>query len=105
MERGLEYPLRQVDTGLAAAASQLGLVANRARNTRPHLAHLWDHQALHPRGSAGHAEGPAMQKAREQHGELHTTSRAAPLSAMLLKDQDARGHIAARAEAGPHDVS
>jgi hypothetical protein len=65
MERGLEYPLRQVDTGLAAAASQLGLVANR--------------QATHDRNWHSYGiikrfipeEVPAMRKAREQHGELH----------------------------------
>jgi hypothetical protein len=99
MERGLEYPLRQVDTALAATASQLGLVANRARDTRPHLAQLWDHQALHPE------EVPAMRKARQQHGELHCDFARGTAAAMPLKDHDAREHMAARAEAGPHDVS
>jgi hypothetical protein len=95
---GLEYPLRQVDTGLAAAASQLGLEPGTGHTTASGT-------AMGSSSASSPGEGPAMQKAREQHGELHTTSRAAPLSAMLLKDQDARGHIAARAEAGPHDVS
>ena len=52
-----EYPLRQVETAVAATASQLGLVAT-GHGTHDHLAHLWDHQALHS-GGAGYAAGPA----------------------------------------------
>jgi hypothetical protein len=59
MERGLEYPPRQVDTALAASASRLGLVANRARDTR----RIWHSYGIIKRFIP--EEVQAMQKARQ----------------------------------------
>jgi hypothetical protein len=60
-----EYPLRQVETAVAATASQLGLVATG------HGTHdqIWHTYGIIKRFIPG--EVPAMQQARQQHGELH----------------------------------
>src|SRR5215470_5471857 len=59
-----EYPLRQVETAVAATASQLGLVATG------HGTHdqIWHTYGIIKRFIPG--EVPAMQQARQQHGEL-----------------------------------
>jgi hypothetical protein len=60
-----EYPLRQVETALAATASQLALVATG------HGTHdrIWHTYGIIKRFIPG--EVPAMQQARQQRGELH----------------------------------
>src|SRR5262249_8102040 len=54
-----EYPLQQIETAVAASASQLRLVATRSGHARSNLAHLRHHRALHSGRSAGHAQRPA----------------------------------------------
>src|SRR5262245_22545125 len=60
-----EYPLRQVETAVAATASQLALVATG------HGTHdrIWHTYGIVKRFIPG--EVRAMQQARQQHGELH----------------------------------
>lgn len=59
-----EYPLQQIETALAATAAQLGLVAT-GNGTRDQI---WHTYGIIKRFIPG--EVPAMQKARQQRGEL-----------------------------------